>query len=295
MGSTILLLLLSSLCAATEVDPQVAAPQDLQQVMGQESERPKVELPKPDATLQRAIRECLQVDPGLTAAQRRAELDALEALAGDDFQTLIPQLFLFSRAARSTREAMAFGMIASRLRIPDGSVLRALVPLLEIQEAQLQADLAGYLSEYEGASASRRPSFDCYRDFLSTPLARGDSLPKGLTRYLFERDAGQAVLLLMSVSRATAQEQRRILWAEHTLSEVLWQEEHDFREAGAPDAGAARELNRMALHSAWYARYYAAEVLGKAPHLGQRAWLETLSKDADPRVRAAAERHLQPR
>lgn len=263
--------------------------------MGQAGERQQVKLPEPDADLQRAIRECLEVDPGLTPAQRRAELDGLEALAGEDFRHLIPQLFLFSRAARSTREAMAFGMIASRLRIPDGAVLRSLVPYLEIQEPKLQTDLAGYLSEYEGASASCRPSFESYRDFLSAPLARGDTPPTGLTRYLFERDAGQAVLLLMSVSRASAQEQRRILWAEHTLSEVLWQEEHDFREAGAPDAGAARELNRMALHPAWYARYYAAEMLGSAPHLGQRAWLEMLSRDADPRVRAAAVRHLQPR
>lgn len=260
----------------------------------QETQEAGPRLPARDAELQRSIGLVMQVGVRLSPRESRAELDRLEQLAGDDYGRLVPQLFLFSKAAKSTREAMAFGVIVSRLRISEGSVLRSLVPLLEVRDQATRQALAGYLSEYEGASDERRPSFEHYRDFLAQPLAVKQPLPSGLTRYLFERDAGQAVLLMMSVHRASQSERKEIRWSEHRIADVLWQEAFRYRQPGTPDAEAGRELNRMALHPAWYARRYAVEVLAKAPHLGERGWLVKLAEDPHARVREAASRALAP-
>jgi len=254
------------------------------------SQQEKPRLPEPDRLLQASIERVMLGLEDLNRAQKRAELDSLQSLAGPDYGHLVPQLFLFSRQAKSTRNGMAFGVIVGSLRISDGSVLRALTPLLEVPGEQLQADLAGYLSEFEGATASRRPSFEHYRDFLRPATAVGKELPMGLVRYLFKRDPGQALLLLMSVERASSEHRRQFLWAEHRIADALWQEQHGFREKGTRAGDASAELNRMALHSAWYARYFAVECLSQFPHLGERAWLEKLGQDKDARVSTAARR-----
>ena len=221
---------------------------------------PREALPRPDPSIQTGIRRLL------AAGSPEDQRAALEALAATD-----------------TREAMALGFVLERLAVPELHVVRALVPLLESDDAGARAAVAGVLSEYEHLSVDRGADFSVYRPLLQ------QGLPLGLVRHLFETDPGAALLALTRVQVRDLAELRALLWAEHEVADVLWKLRLGFlaREDLARDEPEAlAQLDLLARHPRWWVRLYAARIGGLEPALAVRS--EELRRDEHALVREAA-------
>jgi len=241
---------------------------------------PREALPRPDPSIQTGIRRLLAAG---SPEDQRAALEALAAGAGAEHELLVPQLFLFTLAATDTREAMALGFVLERLAVPELHVVRALVPLLESDDAGARAAVAGVLSEYEHLSVDRGADFSVYRPLLQQGLAFG------LVRHLFETDPGAALLALTRVQVRDLAELRALLWAEHEVADVLWKLRLGFlaREDLARDEPEAlAQLDLLARHPRWWVRLYAARIGGLEPALAVRS--EELRRDEHALVREAA-------
>src|SRR5262245_54030396 len=235
---------------------------------------------QPDPAVQAGIRRLLAA---ASLEEQSAALDSLRAGAGAEHELLVQQLFLFSEHATDTREAMVLGVVLQRLAVPAQHVVRALVPLLESGDVALRAAVGNVLSEYEHLSVDRGADFSVYRPLLEQGLALG------LVRHLFETDPGAALLALARVQVTDPAELRALLWAEHEVADVLWKLRFGFRERAdlrQSEPEALAQLDLLARHPRWWARYYAARVGSLEPALAVRT--EELRRDEHALVREAA-------
>lgn len=242
----------------------------------------------PDATVQATIaRFAAAPDP----AQRQAALHELTALPPPRHAELVRQLVWSASRAADTPHALAPAVILRRLDLPDFLIAQALAPVLDSADAALVKSVRGLLEGLEQRAPGRRPNFAVYLELLAGPVRAQESLPTGLVRYLYEVDAGEALLLLMRAHQLRQPEElRAILWAEHVVTEVLWKQQHGFLPPAGTDPAAMRELARLAGHDAWWARLYVAEMMRQHPEFAQPEVLAKLQQDANPLVRAAAGR-----
>ena len=242
------------------------------------------EAPAPDPAFQARIRAAVEA---ATPADQAARLDDLETLQGPDARTLVTQLVHYTHAAKTTRDAMAFGALVQTLRIPQGSVLRGTVPFLESGDEDLVLHASGILQVFEGATPDRPADLAPYRSFLEAPLRSGALPPRGLTQHLFRVAPGEALLLFSRLTVPSAEGRKPFLWAEHVLPDLAWRERHGFPTEEVR-AAARRELESLVSHSTWWARLAAAAFLEHQPSLAQEAWTERLQSDPHPYVRERA-------
>jgi hypothetical protein len=239
--------------------------------------------PVADERIQTEIRRALEVRD---EAELLASNASLRELGGRQHELLVPQLFLFSSRGTSTREAMAFGGLRDRLRIPPLAIVRALVPYLDGEDARLRTELAGVLAEYEHHDVDHPPSFAVYRPLLDEALRAGEEPPTGLVRHLYATHPGQALLTMMRVFERDPAARRPIRWAERTVANELWKRRFGFSR-GPVDAAVSEELAAMAAHPAWWARLFAAAVMTREPVLRDEALLRALAQDEHALVRRA--------
>ena len=235
---------------------------------------------RPDPALQAGIRRL--VAAASPDEQHRA-LDALRAEGGGAHERLVPQLLLFSREARDTKEAMVLGFVLRQLAVPAEHVLRALVPLLESPDVELRADVGGVLSEYEHLSPDRGADFSVYRPFLE-----GEP-PPGLVRHVLATDPGAALLVLTRAQVRDLAELRALLWAEHEVADALWKLRNGFvtaEELPRAASEALAQLDFLARHARWWARAFAARIGSQEPGLAVR--MEELRGDPNALVRELA-------
>ncbi len=254
-------------------------------VAGAQPQEAPTPLPERDPRIQAEIRRALDAT---RAEEFSAALETLRDLAGPDFQALVPQLFLFSREATDTKEAMAFGVLREELRIPDLSIVRALVPFLETADVELRRALAGVLSEFEDPSADRPPDFTIYRPLLEERRRAGSELPLGLVRHLYATDPGVALLLLTRLLVEDVPEHRDLLWAEHVVADSIWRERFGFLAKGEVVPEALEQVRFLSAHPRWWVRLYAAAVMSRHPALRRDDALATLRRDEHPLVRELA-------
>jgi hypothetical protein len=240
----------------------------------------------PDAAIQGAIAAYAEAT---SEADRRAALERIAALDDATHERLVRQVMHFSSHANDTRRAMAAGVIVRRLGISDDAIVRALAPLLNTTDRELGKSIRSVLGGIEGRSAGRRPDFSCYRELIAEPLRRGAAPPTGLVRYMYDADAGEALLLLMRAHELRRPEEiKPILWAEHVVADVLWKQRYGFLAPDAIEPAAAEELAGLACHGEWWARLYAAEIMRQYPAFRQTEVIGGLRSDAHPLVRQAA-------
>lgn len=240
----------------------------------------------PDPAVQAAITQVAD------ANDRPGQQAAFELLASRYQQSpepLIRELTWFASRARDERQAMAGGAILRRLDVPPERIVRALVPWLATTDAEFATALRNALGGLEGRAPGRRPDFSVYRGLLEDRLRSGEPLPAALVRYLYDADAGMAVLLMMRTHQVRVPDEiKRILWAEHVVSNVLWKQQYGFLKPSEVEPAAASELTSLATHPAWWARLYVAEVMRQHPAFRQADVLDALARDADANVRTSA-------
>ena len=235
--------------------------------------------------VQDAIRRTVHGDD--PAARERA-LGELREQARADGEAFVQQLFLYSKDAGSTRDAMAFGALVDQLSIPDTQVVGAMVPLLESRDPGFLRSVHGILSEFEHAELDRPPSFAAYRPHLQAPMQRSDAPPAGLVRYLFEREPGTALVLITRLSDPAPEELAEILLAEHEIADVLWRRRHGFLPAESVASATRGQVGALAASRRWFARLYVAELCAQQPAVGSTEVLARLAEDRHALVRERA-------
>lgn len=234
-----------------------------------------------------SLRETIQ--QAVYAEEEEARGKALSELrrqGGKDYELLVPELFLYSQRATTTRDGMAMAYLIEALRIPDTAIVRGLVPMLETAEPEVLTGIKGVLSQFEHETAHRLPSFSAYRPFLEDPIKNGVEPPAGLMRYLFERHEGAALLFMAQLHRPPLEELREILWAEHTIADTLWKQRYGFLPRDQVEPQAMEQLDLMSRHPRWWARLYAAKVMGRASFRDSQATAR-LAQDRNALVREA--------
>ncbi len=245
--------------------------------LAQDAEREAYE-PRLDADVQRVIHTCVHA---ATPAERDATLIELGTLARNDAPALVTQLFLYSEAATTTRDGMAFGLLREPLALRDADLLAALIPVFESSKPDLRRGAAGALSEFEGADARTPPDFGVYRAWVTEGRLRA-----GFARHLFTTSPAAALTLLESVQGAQTESKSNELSSARRALEA-WQ---DRERRGVASSGAKHvlltHLDTLRTHDAWWARAFVAAVLIEHPPLSRAGWLAKLQTDKHRLVRA---------
>lgn len=240
----------------------------------------------PDPALQSAIARIVEASPG---QQQQDALDGLADLAGPSHEQLVRQLVYFASRAQGTKEAMAAGVIIRRLNIPDLSIARALAPCVGADDPAVDKSVRNILGGLEKRSAGRRPDFSVYREIIADHVRAGEKLPDGLIRHMYDADAGVALLTLMRAHQLREPEDlKEILWAEHTVADVLWKQQYGFIGRDEIEPAAALELAKLSVHQEWWVRLYVSEIMRKHPAFRQQGLAEQLTSDNNQLVRESA-------
>jgi len=245
---------------------------------------------KPDPAIQLQVRRLLNLQSGDNPFK---ELDALEKLAGRRHERLVPQLLYFSvygtdaKGQHDVKEAMAFGWIVHQLHISPTSMANALVPYLEIEDPKLREAVREAFSEI---------GYSHFQSLVEGAVAQGAPPPKGLVRYMYQRNPGEALLTLAGTSllprnrEGWKEKWKSLLWAEHVVSDVLWKHEHGFLDKRKVEPDAKAQLERLSKDDAWWVRLYVAEILRQHPAFRTPEMVERLKKDPHELVREAITR-----
>jgi hypothetical protein len=245
---------------------------------------------EPDAAVQAAIKLVADADD---RAQQQATLERLEKLEETSPEQFVRQMAYFASRAPNTKQALAEGVIMRRLEVPDETIARALAPCLETTDVEVAKSVRNILGGLETRAAGRRPDFSLYRGIIADRVRNGETLPMALIRYMYDADAGMAMLALMRAHQLrTPEEIKRILWAEHVLSNVLWKQQYGFLRPTEVEPAASEELSSLATHEAWWARLFVAEIMRQHTAFRQPELINALVRDANATVREAATRAL---
>ena len=226
-------------------------------------------------------------------AERQAAFERIAAVNDVSSEQFVRQLAYFAARAKDTRQSMIVGAVVRRLEIADETTARALAPYLETSDAEVAKSVRGILIGIERRSADRRPDFSVYRGILEDCVRNRRDFPMPLVRYMFEADAGMAMMTMMRAQQLREPEQiKRILWAERTVSDVLWKQKFGFLKPSEVDVAADEQLTVLATHEAWWARLYVAEIMRQQPAFRRTEVLTALAGDSNESIRASAAKAL---
>lgn len=243
----------------------------------------------PIAEYQTAIAE-------LESAESRADfagkLDRLLAMDGPDRKVVVGQVLHFAaRGERDEKTSGVVGAVVRRLAESKDVLVAAVVPHLDNSDEGVRKAARGVLAELEDRSASRPADLSVYYGLIEAAIRAGELPQASLVMHLYETDPGQALLLMMRAHQLRKPEELRpILWAEHTVSDLLWQRRFGFVERTATTPAARAEIATMSNSRHWWARLYAAEMIGRHPELGDAAMAKRLGEDEDELVRQSMAR-----
>lgn len=243
----------------------------------------------PIAEYQAAIAELATVE---SRSDFAGKLDRLLAMDGPDRKVVVGQVLHFAaRGERDEKTAGIVGEVVRQLAESKEVLVAAVVPHLDNADEGVQKAAREVLAELEDRSASRPADLSVYYGIVESAIRAGERPQASLVMHLYEVDPGQAMLLMMRAHQLRgAEELRPILWAEHTVSDLLWQRRFGFVERTATTPAARAEIAKMSASRQWWARLYAAEMIGRHPELGDAAMAKRLAEDEEPLVRRSMER-----
>jgi hypothetical protein len=264
------------------------------------------------------------------------EVQTYKKLA-DDKDKLVEQLAIYVAATEDedfTHEVIAL-VVLDFLRLKPSVPVRVLAPLLESENRQLRNFAQSWFSAHDGtalASPEGPPfkpvNYDDYEEYVSWKLGRGEEVPAGFVRYIYERSPGRALLVFAyagqhgdvsarlqaigtaiearqqgklpeeSIGRdqqlevrrqARVRGRREIELAEHIVSNAVWLKENGFADRFQAALPDANEtLATLANHKEWWARLYVAYIMRKYPELRRADIIQQLAEDENELVHDAA-------
>jgi hypothetical protein len=255
----------------------------------------------------------------------------------DDKDKLVEQLTVYVATTEDedfTHEVVAL-VILDFLNLSPNVPIRVLAPLLESENRQLRNFVQSWFSAHDGtalASPEAPPfapvNYNEYKEYVGGKIGRGEKVPDGFVKYLYERSPRRALLVFAyagqhgnvtarlhaigkaiearqqgkepdeSIGRDQQLEVRRqarvrgrrdIHLAEHIVSNAIWLNENGFAERFQAALPEANEtLATLARRKEWWARLYVAYIMRQHPELRQQAITQQLAEDENELVREAA-------
>ncbi|MBK8268538.1 MAG: hypothetical protein IPK83_09645 [Planctomycetes bacterium] len=232
----------------------------------------------------------------LAKAADRASFDAemarLVELIGTDQSTAIEQLLWYSTKHDQHEKTPALvGGVIKIIGASNEAMIRALVPHLDNVDSELRGRAARWLVGCEDHSAVRPPDFSIYRAIIEEDIRANREPQITLVRHMFQSDAAAALLTMVRACQLRdPADIKPILWAEHTVADLLWKRRNGFVGPKDTSQEAVAELETLSRHSLWWVRLFAAEVIRNIPELATPGMKERLQSDENGAVREAATR-----
>lgn len=295
-------------------------------------------LAKSNPVIQAQIETAAAAFMGPTHAEPRTnvegaiELKKLKELATED-EKIVEQLAIFAITETGEAEShqdLKAVLVLNHLDFKPSLVIRVLAPFLDADEQISGFAKLWFASHDTSDSPTFKPvNYQDYFEYVRRQLGRGEEIPTGFIKYIYERSPGQALLVFTYASSASdmvgrlklmrnvleARQQgkvpepqdvtaaqleekgkvrskagREIELAEHIVSNAIWLKENDFSERFAAALPEAKEeLAKLARHKEWWARLYVAYIMRQHPELRQPDVLQQLRKDSHPLVREVAQ------
>jgi len=187
----------------------------------------------------------------------------------------------------------ALTTIAHELHIPEVRVVAALLPYIETSDARLRAFIRedvlgdGQHSAFEKDQNDPKVAALFYLTFHSRMQK---SQPWAVAQICFWK--APTASLMLYVSREGRLQNRdkmkAILWAQHTVEDVLWKQKLHFDKPGDLQS-AIDELDKLSQFEEWWVKLYVAEMLRRHEELKDAKILERLRSDKNPLVAKAVD------
>jgi hypothetical protein len=223
-------------------------------------------------------------------------LARLAEITGRKADRLVPQLLFYATRVEQggSDERMirfaAFRAGVGRLEIPVPHVVAAVVPYLGSRDAKVRRTVEELLNGYEDHSATRPPDFSIYQGILESAFRQAQEPPPALVMHMYEADPSAALLTLVrSTPPKNLEDERAILLAEHSVSDVLWRLQHDFMDDAQARAAAADHLRSLARGRLWWVRCYPAYTMKSHPPLRIEEIVQLLRNDSHKAVAGAVQ------
>lgn len=218
------------------------------------------------------------------ATDREAMEEQIRRLtaAAPDPTLVIEQIVWFAAQDQKNiaRQALV-GRILKIADIPTEQLVRILAPHLDNREQNVVALARELLYRCEDHSPTRPPDFSPYRAIIEEDVRAHREPSRSLIRHMYQSDPSAALLtLIRAYQLRDPNEIKPILWAEHTVADLMWKRRYGFVERRAGDPVVTTELEKLARHDRWWVRLYAAEIIAANPELGTAATRTRL--EADP-------------
>jgi len=217
-------------------------------------------------------------------------------VTGRDSDRLVPQLLFYATRVEQggsderMKRLAAFRQLVQRLEIPVPHVVAALVPYLGSPDVKVRGTVEKLLNGYEDHSAVRPPDFSIYQGILESAFRQTQEPPAPLVMHMYEVEPSAALLtLLRSTPPKNHEDERAILLAEHSVSDVLWRLQHNFMDDSQARAAAGDHLRSLARSRLWWVRCYPAYTMKSHPPLRIEEIVKLLRNDAHKAVAGAVQ------
>lgn len=239
-------------------------------------------------SIQRAIEN---IEKASTPQEFDDKLSSLLDRAKQDRKLVLEQLLHFAaREDASPDDQILIAQVIKKMDIGMALVVATYVPHLDNEEPRVRALAREWLIQSEDRSAARQPYFGHYLPLIKAELTKGEEPQYSLVEHMYEADAGLAVLTMMrAYDLREPAAMKPILWAEHIVTDLLWQRRFGFVPRNHVETEVVTELGRLTQSNHWWARLYVANVIIAHPELADAQWANALTRDTHELVRDAAE------
>jgi hypothetical protein len=294
---------------------------------------------KPDAAIQSQIQKLYNTlqksgDDARSNIDVWREVKALKQLSADK-DKLVRQLAIFVVTTKSEEDShvlVAAGILYF-LDFSPSIPIRVFAPYLGTDNRQLRSFVEMWFYSHDKAvndSAPFRPvNYEAYLDYVRLKIGRGEEIPVGFIKYIYERSPGGALLVFANTAgsrdvavkldamnkiiearkqgkepkpqpdlghqfeerrRARSREKREIELAEHIVSNAIWLDKNGFSDRFQAALPEAQEqLAKLAQRKEWWARLYVAHIMHEHPELRRGDVWESLQKDSAELVKGATQ------
>ena len=268
----------------------LANAQDLELGESSDSDSPSIQSISIDSdpVVQELLDEYVSARKSRDLEKMNSALERMKVYENNSYSHLVQQLIIFAVRSRGSNEdsdlkTWAPTFVIEQLRISGTDVAYALIPYIHCENEQVRVQVRSLLKV-------RVRDFSYYNSIIRADIALGVGLRRGLVLFLYELDLEKAILTIPTNNSA---DRIIVLWAEHQVSDVLWQWRYKFLSKDETTEAARESLIPLVTCKEWWVRLYVAEVMLQYPPFRNEEWDAFLAEDTDELVRKSIEEILK--
>ncbi len=194
----------------------------------------------------------------------------------------------------------ALTLITQELRIPEVRVIIALLPYIETSDDRLRKFIREDVLGGDGMdSAFERDKNDAkilaLFAYLSLQSRMQKSQPWPVLQIAFWKAPTASLIHYVQTESRLGDRDKMdaILWAQHTVDDVLWKQKHPLGKPGDLQT-AVDELDKLSRFDEWWVKLYVAEIVRRHKELGSPQILKRFRSDPNEFVSKAVDIPFEP-